>query len=638
MQEIRDLIDKLNYYTKLYDEGHPEISDSEWDNMYFTLQNLENKYNIYYQDSPTQNINYQLVNDLKKVKHNHLMLSLDKTKDINVIASFCDKEEYIAMAKMDGLTCSLRYINGKLFSAETRGNGEIGEDILHNALQVKNIPNKINYNDELIIDGEIICTYEDFKEFENEYKNPRNFAAGSIRLLDSKESSKRKLTFIAWDIIDNDNKFISLESELHLLDTLGFTTVPFIVDTSTNINWIISYIKEQSDIKNYPIDGVVFKYNLNRIYDAAGKTDHHFKGGIAYKFYDEEYETYLQNIEWSMGRTGILTPVAIFNPVEIDGTEVSRASLHNVSIMSELLGQPYKGQKIWVFKSNMIIPQISKAEQKPLTISEFKCDKCPICGGATRLNENDGVVTLYCTNTQCQGKLINRLDHFCGKTGLDIKGLSTATLEKLINWGWISNFVDIYKLENFSNEWKTKPGFGEKSVERILNAIENSKNPSLDAVLAAAGIPLIGRSIAKELCKYIKTYGEFREKVNSKFDFTQYNGFGEAMAAALLDFNYKELDEVVSYAFNIQEKDDKKEDNTLSKEVFCITGKLLTFKNRNELKAYIENKGGKVVDSISSKVTYLINNDINSQSSKNIAAKKSGIPIITEDEFRLKFC
>ena len=638
-EKIKNLIEKLNYYTKLYDEGKPEISDSEWDDMYFHLQELESTSGIYYEDSPTQRINYQVVNKLNKVEHNHPMLSLDKTKDIEVIKSFIGNKDYIAMAKMDGLTCSLHYVDGKLVSAETRGDGIIGEDILHNALQVKNIPNKIDYTKELIIDGEIICTYTDFKPFENEYKNPRNFASGSIRLLDSKESASRNLTFVAWDCIQGLEEIDNLKQKLLFLRLKGFTIVPYICNT--NIEESINYIKDNTF--NYPIDGVVFKYNNCKDYNAAGKTDHHFKGGLAYKFYDEEYETQLIDIEWTMGRTGVLTPVAIFEPVEIDGTEVSRASLHNISIIRQLFGQiPKKGQKIWVYKSNMIIPQISKVEKyKETGEDDLKYlnppTVCPICGEPTQLSGDNDSIFLNCGNPHCQGKFINRLDHFCGKSGLDIKGLSTATLEKLVNWGWISNYIDIYKLENKSNEWKNKAGFGEKSVERILEAINNSKNTTLEAVIAAAGIPLIGRAVAKELCKYIKTYEDFRDKINSGFDFTEYNGFGEAMKDALLNFDYTEIDEVVNQMLNIQTDIQENNSNKLDGLVFCVTGKVHLYKNRDELKADVESKGGKVVSSMSSKVNYLVNNDITSTSSKNIAAQQMNIPIITEEELRLMF-
>ena len=634
ISRIRELIDKLNYYTKKYDEGKPEISDQEWDDMYFELQDLERVYHTYCEDSPTQRVNYQVVNKLNKVEHNHLMLSLDKTKDLKEIDSFIGNKDHIAMAKMDGLTCSLRYVNGRLVSAETRGNGTIGEDILHNALQVKNIPNKINFTQELIVDGEIICTYEDFKRFSEEYKNPRNFASGSIRLLDSKECAMRSLSFIAWDCIKGADECEFMYEKLDKLAILGFEIVPY--TTNATRQYEVDELVEICKKAGYPIDGIVFKYNNIAEYNAAGKTDHHFKGGMAYKFYDEEYETTLQDIEWTMGRTGVLTPVAVFEPINIDGTEVSRASLHNVSVMMETLGHPYKNQPIKVFKANMIIPQVSWGQKKELTISDFRCEECPICGGRTTLIDNSGVVTLHCTNPQCEGKLINRLDHFCGKNGLDIKGLSKATLEKLIDWGWISNFIDIYKLKNYSNEWKSKAGFGEKSVERILNAIEDSKTPSLDAVIAAAGIPLIGRAVAKELVKYIDSYEDFRYKVESCFDFTQYDGFGDTMAASILNFDYKQIDDVVDYALTIQNTKNETTSD-LNGLTFCITGKVHTVKNRDELKAIIENKGGKVVSSMSSKVNYLINNDINSTSSKNIAAKSAGIPIITEEDFNSMF-
>ena len=647
--EIRTLIDKLNYYTKKYDEGKPEISDQEWDDMYFQLQKLENKYHTYCEDSPTQRVNYQVINKLNKVEHNHPMLSLDKTKEIDSVSAFVANKDYVAMAKMDGLTCSLRYLDGKLISAETRGNGTIGEDILHNALQVKNIPNKINFKKELIIDGEIICTYEDFKYYEDEYKNPRNFASGSIRLLDSKESAMRRLTFVVWDCIKGlENDQDTLVGKLEYLADLGFTVVPMYFGTK-NIQTAIDQIKLKSKALSYPIDGVVFKLNQCDEYNAAGRTDHHFKGGLAYKFYDEEYETKLRDIQWTMGRTGVLTPVAIFDTIEIDGTEVSKASLHNVSVLSDILGKPFIGQPIWVYKANMIIPQISRAEKPELKevlgmgfdypIEDYLItpNVCPLCGSETELKDNDGVVTLYCGNPQCQGKLINRLDHFCGEKGLDIKGLSKATLEKLIDWGWVSSFIDIYKLENFSKEWKNKAGFGEKSVERILEAINMSRKTTLSAVIAAAGIPLIGRTVAKELTKYIKTYEDFRYKIETGFDFTVYDGFGETMAAALLNFNYKEIDDVVDYALEIEEAEENNNSQSLEGITFCVTGKVHIYKNRNELKADIESRGGKVVGSMSGNVNYLINNDNTSTSSKNIAAQKAGIPIITEEELQLMF-
>lgn len=627
MNQIHNLIDKLNVYTKFYDEGHPVISDKEWDDMYFKLQNLENFYGIYFSDSPTQNINYQVVNKLNKVKHNHPMLSLDKTKSIDAIKSFLGNKDFICMAKMDGLTCSLRYLDGKLVSAETRGNGIEGEDILHNALQVKNIPNKINYKEELIIDGEIICTYNDFKDFEKEYKNPRNFASGSIRLLDSKESSMRNLTFIVWDIIkglDEDR----LSNKLLKANELGFTVVPFEVNLPEykTIEQIMEIVKKSSSI--YPIDGLVFKYDNCDEYISAGKTDHHFKGGIAYKFYDEEYETTLEDIEWTMGRTGQLTPVAIFTPIDIDGTEVSRASLHNISIMKEL-GLSHYNCKISVYKANQIIPQISQVIEDNSQEVIVYPSICPICGCATSIHKDNDSEVLYCDNSDCEGKILNQLDHFCGKKGLDIKGLSKATLEKLMDWGWIENEKDIFMLFTHRTEWIKKPGFGVASVDKILAAIDTASETTLDKVIAAAGIKEIGSRVAKDIAAHYDTWADFRKETN----FLKIDGIGEVMNDNLINFVYKDIDYIVEHYLDIKSNQKEEVNNNLEGKVFCITGKLKHFKNRTELQADIENKGGKVVSSMSSKVTHLINNDNTSTSSKNLAAQRAGIPIITEEEY-----
>ena len=374
---IRDLINKLNYYTKKYDEGNPEIGDKEWDDMYFDLQELESWTGLYFEDSPTQKVIFQEVSKLNKVEHNHPMLSLDKTKSIDEVKSFLGNKDFICMAKMDGLTCSLRYLDGKLVSAETRGNGQVGEDILHNALVVKNIPKRINYQNELIVDGEIICTYKDFEPFAAEYKNPRNFASGSIRLLDSSECAKRNLTFVAWDIVKGfdeekeNSKLLTgyysekLSDKLLEADALGFTIVPFEVNLSEykNIEQIMEVVKKSSSM--FPIDGLVFKYNNCDEYIAAGRTDHHFKGGLAYKFYDECYKTTLLDITYDVSRFGTLTPVAVFTPIEIEGSICERASLSNISILEQTLGEkPYKGQVIYVSKRNCIIPKIEYAEDE----------------------------------------------------------------------------------------------------------------------------------------------------------------------------------------------------------------------------------------------------------------------------------
>lgn len=360
-EKIQELIKNLNHYTALYDAGTPDISDEEWDKMYFELKELEKETGLIYPNSPTQTVFYDVVNNLKKVEHNHKMLSLDKTKSIDEVQAFLGDKEFIAMAKMDGLTCSLRYVDGELISAETRGNGIIGEDVTHNALVIPSIPNHINLKQELIVDGEIVCLSNDFERFKQDYKNPRNFAAGSIRLLSASECALRGLTFIAWDAIEG-IRYNNFSTRLQTLQELGFTIVPWVKE---NVSYAIGDIQDICKRDGYPIDGIVFKFEDIAYGKSLGETDHHFKNAIAYKFYDEEYETKLLNIEWSMGRTGILTPVAIFEPVDDGDSVIERASLHNLNIMRETLGDcPHKGQKIWVCKQNAIIPQVVKAEKE----------------------------------------------------------------------------------------------------------------------------------------------------------------------------------------------------------------------------------------------------------------------------------
>lgn len=368
--EYCEKIKWLNDRTKEYDEGNPTVTDKEWDDVYFEVMQFEKEYPIH-PDSPTQKISYQIVNELKKVKHNHPMLSLAKTKNIEEIKSFVGDKDCILMAKMDGLTCSLTYEDGRLVRAETRGNGEVGEDITHNALVISSIPKRIDTSyHTIVVDGEIICTYNNFEQFKNEYKNPRNFASGSIRLLNSKECENRKLTFVAWDT--STPKKLRLSENLNTLQKLGFVLVPYLTNYTRlrvglndmlSIEQIIDNVKTMAQDYSYPIDGIVVKYDHIDEYNAAGRTDHHFKGGLAYKFYDEEYETRLLGIQYTMGRTGVLTPVAKFEPIKIDGSIIERCSLFNLSVLKEKLGKPYVGQKIWICKRNMIIPYIERAEK-----------------------------------------------------------------------------------------------------------------------------------------------------------------------------------------------------------------------------------------------------------------------------------
>ena len=648
-QLMLDMVDYLNKCTKAYDEGNPIITDEQWDKLYFELEKFEERTGVVAPNSPTHTIQYDVVNELEKIEHNHPMLSLAKTKEVSDVIDFGKGKTLICMEKLDGLTCSLRYVNGKLVSAETRGNGIVGENILHNIYHVKGVPHKIDFYEELVVDGEVICTYDDFKFWAATYKNPRNFASGSIRLLDSKECAKRNLTFIAWDVIKGFENIEHLNIKLQMLKQHGFKTVAYNTIATKHesaLNEVIELIKGYAHEDKVPIDGVVFKFNDCRYYESLGATDHHFRGGLAFKFYDETYETKMIDIEWTMGRTGVLTPVAVFEPIEIDGSVVSRASLHNVSVMYETLhGGSWIGQEIEVFKANMIIPQIASANPHPPKGAKMipMIEKCPICGQPTQIEESDSKIkTMVCINPACEGKLINRLDHFCGKKGLDIRGLSKATLEKLIDWGWVVNISSLYELHKYRYWWIQKPGFGPKSVDNILAAIEATKTTAtFPAFIAALGIPLIGGVQAKEIAKHFSGWYEFIHAVESGFDFSTLSGFGVVKSESILQFDYSEAIELARLLTSvcIVPIEDKGEETPKSCDglTFVITGSLKEYKNRAELTSIIELLGGKVVGSISKNTKYLINNDTASESSKNVAAKRLGIPIISEQEFISKF-
>ena len=638
IEEIRSLIEYLNGHTKLYDEGRPEISDKEWDDKYFALKKLEDECLIYFNNSPTQSVSYQVINALEKVEHNHDMLSLEKTKSLDEVKNFLGHHPYLAMCKMDGLTCSLTYIDGELAAAETRGNGKVGENILHNARVIPSIPKRIPYFGKLVVDGEIICSKFDFEEFAEDYANPRNFASGSIRLLDSKECSKRKLQFIAWDVIEGFEYGKFLSDRLTYLHKCGFTIVPYCA--YDNYERDIEEIIQTSEECGYPIDGLVFKFDNIEYGKSLGKTSHHFKNALAYKFYDETASTTLESIDWTMGRTGQITPVAVFKEIELDGSVISRASLHNLSILEELLGLPYIGQKVEVFKANMIIPQIKSAEKDPFEKELIAAPgTCPICGEKTTIRMDNFSKMLYCDNASCPGKLINHLDHAIGKNGLDIKGLSKATLEKLIEWEWVEKYSDIFNLKNHRADWIRKPGFGIRSVDKILDSIESSRECELNAFITSLGIPLIGATASKELAKVFSTWENFINAVESGYHFWDIPNFGFEMHSAITKFDYTEAKELYSNYLRVRavaapvgETADSLENINV-----VITGKLAHFKNRDELKNAIERRGGKVVGSISSKTNYLINNDINSTSSKNMSAKKLGIPIVSEEMFNEMF-
>lgn len=626
---IKFLTKELNRHTELYDKGIPEISDKEWDDKYFELVELEHTWGYTMPDSPTQKVNYTVVNELPKVKHNHSMLSLDKTKDIEEIKSFVGDKDWIAMLKMDGLTCSLLYEQGRLVRAETRGDGEIGEDITHNAMVVPSIPKRIPYTDRLVVDGEIICKLDDFKEFEEEYKNARNFASGSIRLLDSNECVKRKLTFIAWDMIgDYGSECNTLNKKLGKLIDLNFEIVPFtIIGTiEESVEWL------KTHMNNYPIDGLVFKLRRCVEYDAMGRTDHHFRGGMAFKFYDELYETKLEGVEWTLGKTGVLTPTAIFKTVQIDGCDIARASLHNISIIKKL--GLTNNCTVKISKRNEIIPQVEECLQdgdSAIILPKY----CPVCEGETEVVTENVSEILICKNPKCLGKLLGRLKFFVSKPAMNIDGLSEATLDLLVQLGWVKSFKDIYHLEKHKYEWMIRDGFGQKSVEKILSSIEKSRDVKLENFICALSIDGVGKSASKTISNAFK--GNFEQLLSAfrnGFNWSDLEDIGDKTAANITKYLTENRTEIIELASEMNFIEPKKitiKENPFSGKTLCVTGKLNHF-TRESINAKITELGAKASGTVSKNTSFLITND-QSGSSKYKKAVELNIPIITEDEF-----
>lgn len=640
--EIRKRIDILKRYCKLYEEGRPAISDSAYDRLYFELKQIEEDTGIIYPDSPTQSISYDIVNSLTKVEHNHPMLSLDKTKDFEEVKKYFGDFVVVAMCKMDGLTCSLTYQDGELIRAETRGDSKVGEDITHNARVIPSIPKKVPIKGELIVDGEIISTKENFKRFEDTYKNPRNFASGSIRLLNSNECANRGLTFVAWDEITaryDDNHEYYFHEKLDHLSSLGFTVVPNYVRPDVNED-VIELLKKNAEELSYPIDGLVFKFDDVGYGNSLGATSHHLNSAYAFKFYDEALPTTLRDIEWSLGRTGRITPIAIFEDIDFSDSVVNRASLHNLSIIENLFGPegPHKGQTIYISKRNMIIPTVEEVDEAPEEAERLKIPTiCPCCGKPVVKKTDYESTFLMCNNPDCQGQVINKIEHFASKKGLDIKGLSKATLEKLIDWGWVNNCGDLFTLQGHRDEWTKKSGFGAASVDKVLNAINIGATCGLDKFICALGIPLIGSTASKALAKEFRTWNNFINAVENKYKFYQINGFGREMSNAINTFDFTEAKYIAHnfMTFGDEEAVATSTNSNITGKTFVITGKLQTM-NRDALKEKIEKLGGKVTSSVTSKTDYLINNDKESTSSKNLNAQKLGVPILSEKEF-LKF-
>lgn len=637
-----DLANELNKAASLYyNGGNSYMSDEEYDSKLRLLERWEKETGVIYSHSPTQRVGAEILDGIPKVELGRPMLSLAKVHTIQEVRDFANNHEIVGSYKLDGLSVRLWYKDGKLVRAATRGNGTVGSDITNHVKRFANVPLTIPLKDEYIIDGEAIITRAVFDHILNKggkFKNPRNLAAGTLALLDMEEVQRRRLKFIGWDVIagDSDNSY---RKRIKHAEYYGFEVICPYDNTISNIN-----IMDIAGGQGYPCDGVVWRFDDIAYGASLGATAHHYNNGIAWKPKDETEWSKLIDIDWTMGRTGVLTPVAIFEPVELEGTEVERANLHNLSVMKELLGTPYYKQEVEIFKANLIIPQIknsiklNECREDGIQVTFAIPSICPICGAPLEeVTEVDSTV-LWCPAADCSGKLLNKLDHFCSKQGMDIKGLSKATLSKLLDWGWIEELADLYKLEQHRSEWVAKPGFGPKSVDNILSAIEASRHADYAKFLPAIGIPMIGNSITKDIIKHpeLSNYEDFRAAVDASWDFTKIDGIGYEKAGSILTFDYTEADKVYQQFVSITsvaESTTIPADNPLEGQAIVITGSLEHFKNRNELTAFINERGGKVTGSVSKNTTLLINNDPESSSSKNRDAKRLGIPILTEKKF-----
>ena len=646
LKMMKGMISILNEASEAYYSGKPFMTDAQFDARLRDLQELENETGIIFANSPTVNVGAKVLPNLPEVVHNHLMLSLEKVHSPEEIIKFSNGKELVASIKCDGMTASILYEDGILIRGESRGDGYAGNDITEHIKQFLNVPMKINKTGTYIVDGECIITDEDFAEINKngEFKNSRNLIAGTLSSLDTSIVSQRKARFIAWDIIEGGNSN-SLSGNLAEASALGFDVVPYwsaINLESKKLQNTLDYIFEYSADEGIPSDGIVFKFNNIEYGKSLGKTGHHFRNGVAYKREDEVYETELIDVEFTMGKTGVLTPTAIFKEVEIDGTIVSRASLHNISILREL--NLCIGDTIEVYKANQIIPQMKRnisAEQRQYiealeipTISGV--DYCPVCGGRTEFITENNSTVLMCTNNNCKGKLLGKLTHFVSKNAMNIEGLSESTLEKFIELGWLTCFEDIYHLDVERDNMVKLEGFGVKSVMNLLSSINKSTNTTLDRFIYALSIPLIGRSASKTISKYFNDDFDrfYKECCMNEFDFTVLDDFGEAMNDSINNYIEKNVVMIGNLAKEMSfEKPMVTFDGaSLSGLTFCITGSLNHFANRDEAIKRIEAAGGRVSGNVSAKTSYLVNNDTESTSGKNKKAKELNIPIISEEQ------
>lgn len=642
ISRIQELTKLLNHYrNEYYNKNNSEISDQEYDRLFDELKEKEDKTGFCLANSPTQSVGYLVQSKLQKSVHEYPMLSLDKTKSPDELQKFVGDREAIIMLKMDGLTVCVTYEDGMMVKAETRGDGTIGEDITMNAKTFSNLPLTIPYKEKLVVLGEAIIDYDTFYKInsklsdDKKYKNPRNLCSGTVRQLDGKICAERNVRFVAWRLVEG-SKSYCFQERLCELESYGFEIVQWIKYPKNNVIDQLQNAKTTAESLRIPIDGCVVSFSNISYMESLGATSHHLRGQLAFKYAEDQESSILREIEWSMGKTGNLTPVAIFDPVELAGTTVTRASLHNISIMKDL--DIKVGANVTVVKKNEIIPQIIECDSD---IAEFEIpDTCPVCGGKTAIVKDIDTEVLICTNPDCKGKLLGRLTHYVGKNALNIDGLSEATLEKFMELGWLYQLSDIYALDSHKDEIVKLDGFGKKSAEKLLAAIEKSKNTSLERYLYGLSIPLIGRSKSKFISRaFLGSYVKFIEAVEKGYDFTKFDDFGEAAHQSIYAWYeyYKNSEEAripvlldIENPKSISVASDGKD---LFGRLFVITGSLNHFSNRNELVEEIERLGGKVSGTVSAKTNYLINNDAESNSSKNKKAKELGVPIISEEDF-----
>lgn len=638
---IQELILVLNEARKsYYQKANNKMEDIEYDRLYDELEALEKETGIRMANSPTQEVGYEVLSELPKYKHESRMLSLDKTKEVDKLKSWLGDQQGVLSWKLDGLTIVLTYRDGKLERAVTRGNGEIGEVVTNNAKVFDNIPREIPYKETLILRGEAVIKYSDFEkineklEAEEQYKNPRNLCSGTVRQLNNEVVANRHVNFFAFNVVQGPWELFenSKVKSLGWLQNLGFDTVEYKMVKRETLEETVTYFSEAIPHNDFASDGLVLTFDDVDYSNSLGATSKFPRHSIAFKWSDELRETTLIEVGWNTSRTGLINPIAIFEPVELEGTTVTRASLHNVSILENL--QLGKGDQIKVYKANMIIPQVAenltKGGMDPLP------EQCPACGGETELKVIKEVKELFCTNPHCSAKLLKAFSHFVGRDAMNIEGLSEASLDKFIDADFLKVFGDLYRLHEQEEAIKEMEGFGAKSYTKLITSIEKSKECELANFIYALGIQNVGLSNARLLCKQYKNdFDAIRQATAAEL--IEIEGYGEIIATTLAHFFNNEhnqgiIEDLLSY-IQFERFEENTEAQSLEGKVFVVTGSVEHYANRKELKAEIEKLGGKVTGSVSKKTDYLINNDATSSSSKNKKAQDLGVPIITEEQF-----